>query len=73
MQVSGSERGDVTILPTVIINDRQYRGKLERSAVLKTICAGFKLGQEPELCADLGFINNKCAKDAVWRCRLTSG
>jgi hypothetical protein len=44
-QVSDGKRGDVTLLPTVVINERQYRGKLERSAVLGTICAGFKIGQ----------------------------
>ena len=39
-QVSNGQRGDVTLLPTVVINERQYRGKLERSAVLATLCAG---------------------------------
>jgi hypothetical protein len=63
-QVDDGERGDVTILPTVVINERQYRGKLERSAVLRTICSGFKEGQAPDECDDEGFLNNKCAKDA---------
>ena len=63
-QVSNGRRGDVTLLPTVVINEIQYRGKLERSAVLATLCAGFKIGQAPEMCDDQGFINNKCAKDA---------
>ena len=61
-QVSDGNRGDVTLLPTVVINQRQYRGKLERSSILSTICAGFKIGQAPEICTDQGFINNKCAK-----------
>lgn len=34
-QVGGGSRGDVTILPTLVINNVQYRGKLERTAVLK--------------------------------------
>ncbi|XP_039037805.1 vacuolar-sorting receptor 1-like [Hibiscus syriacus] len=33
--------GDITILPTLLINNRQYRGKLEKGSVLKEICAGF--------------------------------
>ena len=63
-QVSDGSRGDVTLLPTIVINERQYRGKIERSAVLNTICAGFKKGQEPEMCNDQGFINNKCTEGA---------
>jgi hypothetical protein len=43
-------RGDVTINPTVIINQRHYRGKLDTGAVLKAICAGFDKGLEPDLC-----------------------
>ncbi|KAE8728121.1 Vacuolar-sorting receptor 1 [Hibiscus syriacus] len=31
-------REDVTMLPTLLINDRQYRGKLDKGAVLKAIC-----------------------------------
>ena len=40
-QVGKGTRGDVTILPTLIVNNRQYRGKLEKGAVLKAICSGF--------------------------------
>ncbi|KAL5988193.1 Vacuolar-sorting receptor 1 [Asimina triloba] len=46
-QVGKGDRGDVTILPTLIVNDRQYRGKLERGAVLKAICSGFEETTEP--------------------------
>ncbi|KAE8698029.1 Vacuolar-sorting receptor 1 [Hibiscus syriacus] len=32
-------REDVTMLPSLLINDRHYRGKLDKGAVLKAICA----------------------------------
>jgi hypothetical protein len=35
LQLGQGERGDVTINPTVIINDRHYRGKLEATPLLK--------------------------------------
>ncbi|KAG6492746.1 hypothetical protein ZIOFF_047711 [Zingiber officinale] len=64
--------GDVSILPTLVINNVQYRafynisansktilfcpqkGKLERSVVLKAICAGFKESTEPPVCLNGG-------------------
>uniref|UniRef100_A0A453QXZ5 Vacuolar sorting receptor thioredoxin-like domain-containing protein n=1 Tax=Aegilops tauschii subsp. strangulata TaxID=200361 RepID=A0A453QXZ5_AEGTS len=49
-QIGRGSRGDVTILPTLVINDVQYRGKLERTAVLRAVCAGFKEGTEPQVC-----------------------
>ncbi|KAK9062368.1 hypothetical protein SSX86_019554 [Deinandra increscens subsp. villosa] len=36
-QVGRRTRGHVTILPTLVVNDVQYRGKLERTAVLRAI------------------------------------
>lgn len=32
-----------------------YEGKLERSAVLKAICAGFKETTDPPVCLNRGF------------------
>lgn len=43
----------MTILPTLVVNDRQYRGKLEKVAVLKAICAGFQETTEPGVCFEL--------------------
>ncbi|KAK8511048.1 hypothetical protein V6N11_046373 [Hibiscus sabdariffa] len=43
-------RRDVTMLPTLLINDRQYRGKLDKGAVLKAICAGFRDTIEQAIC-----------------------
>ncbi|KAG6510231.1 hypothetical protein ZIOFF_028240 [Zingiber officinale] len=53
-QVGTGSRGDVTILPTLIVNNRQYRGKLEKKAVLKAICAGFEETTEPAACLNDG-------------------
>ncbi|KAL0753915.1 hypothetical protein Bca101_091583 [Brassica carinata] len=36
LRLGQGDRGDVTILPTLIINNAQYRGKLERNAILNT-------------------------------------
>ncbi|PPR84489.1 hypothetical protein GOBAR_AA36220 [Gossypium barbadense] len=49
-QVGKGSRGDVTILPTLVVNNRQYRGKLAKGAVLKAICAGFEETTEPAVC-----------------------
>lgn len=53
-QIGKGVRGDVTILPTLIINNRQYRGKLDKKAVLKAICSGFEETTEPALCLSDG-------------------
>ncbi|XP_072969705.1 vacuolar-sorting receptor 6-like [Typha angustifolia] len=60
VQVGHGSRGDVTILPTLIINDVQYRGILERTAVLKAICAGFKESTEPHVCLNPDLETNQC-------------
>nr|GLL29919.1 vacuolar-sorting receptor 6 isoform X2 [Ipomoea trifida] len=60
LQVGRGSRGDVTILPTMVINDVQYRGKLERTAVLKAICAGFKETSEPAICLSGDLETNEC-------------
>ncbi|KAG6528626.1 hypothetical protein ZIOFF_010805 [Zingiber officinale] len=60
LQVGHGSRGDVTILPTLMINNVQYRGKLERTAVLKAICAGFKESTEPVVCLNPDIETNEC-------------
>ncbi|KAJ1703350.1 hypothetical protein LUZ63_003129 [Rhynchospora breviuscula] len=59
-QVGHDSRSDVTILPTLVINNIQYRGKLERTAVLKAICAGFKESTEPHVCLSPDMETNEC-------------
>ncbi|KAL8141052.1 hypothetical protein V2J09_007073 [Rumex salicifolius] len=59
-QVGKGSRGDVTILPTLVINDRQYRGKLDKGAVVKAICSGFEETAEPSLCLTADVETNEC-------------
>nr|GMC83594.1 vacuolar-sorting receptor 3 [Ipomoea batatas] len=59
-QVGKGSRGDVTILPTLVVNNRQYRGKLEKGAVLKAICAGFEETTEPAVCLSDDLETNEC-------------
>ncbi|KAJ6814676.1 vacuolar-sorting receptor 3-like [Iris pallida] len=62
-QIGKGSRGDVTILPTLIVNNRQYRGKLEKKAVLKAICAGFEETTEPAACLNDDVETNECLTD----------
>ncbi|XP_052210617.1 vacuolar-sorting receptor 3-like isoform X2 [Diospyros lotus] len=59
-QIGKGSRGDVTILPTLVVNNRQYRGKLEKGAVLKAICAGFEETTEPAVCLSDDVETNEC-------------
>ncbi|XP_062215673.1 vacuolar-sorting receptor 1-like [Phragmites australis] len=59
-QIGHSKRGDVTILPTLVINNRQYRGKLDKVAVLKAICSGFEETTEPAICLSEDVQTNEC-------------
>ncbi|CAL9053649.1 unnamed protein product [Musa banksii] len=62
-QIGKDSRGDVTILPTLLINNRQYRGNLDRTAVLKAICAGFKETTEPAVCLSDDIQTNECLEN----------
>ncbi|KAI6673330.1 hypothetical protein NL676_001236 [Syzygium grande] len=62
-QVGEGSRGDVSILPTLIINNRQYRGKLDRGAVLKAVCAGFQETTEPAICLSSDIETNECLEN----------
>lgn len=68
-QIGKDLRGDVTILPTLVINNRQYRGKLDRGAVLKAICSGFKETTEPAVCLTEDIETNECLENngGCWR------
>ncbi|CAI9090694.1 OLC1v1025519C4 [Oldenlandia corymbosa var. corymbosa] len=63
LQIGHGSRGDVTILPTLVINDVQYRGKLERTAVLKAVCAGFKETTDPPICLNGDIETNECLEN----------
>ncbi|KAK9124750.1 hypothetical protein Sjap_014352 [Stephania japonica] len=62
-QIGKGSRGDVTILPTLVINNRQYRGKLDKGAVLRAICAGFRETTEPAVCLAEGIETNECLEN----------
>lgn len=62
-QIGHGARGDVTILPTLVVNNRQYRGKLVKNAVLKAICAGFEETTEPSLCLSPDIETNQCLEN----------
>ncbi|CAN1141434.1 Vacuolar-sorting receptor 3 [Linum perenne] len=62
-QVGKGSRGDVTILPTLVVNNRQYRGKLEKGAVLKAICSGFEETTEPAVCLTGDVESNECLEN----------
>ncbi|CAN0927154.1 Vacuolar-sorting receptor 3 [Linum grandiflorum] len=62
-QVGKGSRGDVTILPTLVVNNRQYRGKLAKSAVLKAICSGFEETTEPAVCLTSDIESNECLEN----------
>ncbi|CAB4284954.1 unnamed protein product [Prunus armeniaca] len=62
-QIGKGSRGDVTILPTLVINSRQYRGKLDKGAVLKAICAGFQETTEPAVCLSEDIETNECLEN----------
>ncbi|CAL9127806.1 unnamed protein product [Musa textilis] len=63
VQIGKNSRGDVTILPTLVINNRQYRGKLDKAAVLKAICAGFQETTEPAVCLSEEIETNECREN----------
>lgn len=62
-QIGKGARGDVTILPTLVINNGQYRGKLDRIAVLKAICSGFQETTEPAICLSQEMETNECLEN----------
>uniref|UniRef100_A0A0D9W9B4 EGF-like calcium-binding domain-containing protein n=1 Tax=Leersia perrieri TaxID=77586 RepID=A0A0D9W9B4_9ORYZ len=72
--VGHGTRGDVTILPTLVINNVQYRGKLESTAVLKAICAGFKESTEPSVCLTPDMETDECLNNngGCWRDERTN-
>ncbi|KAG6640325.1 vacuolar-sorting receptor 1-like [Carya illinoinensis] len=73
-QIGKGSRGDVTILPTLVINNRQYRGKLDKVAVLKAICAGFEETTEPAICLSEDIETNECLSNngGCWQDKATN-
>ncbi|RID67013.1 hypothetical protein BRARA_D02119 [Brassica rapa] len=73
-QLGQEKRGVVTIFPTLIINNSQYRGKLERTSVLKAICSGYKEGTEPLICLSTDIETNEClvANGGCWQDKISN-
>ncbi|CAN7104260.1 unnamed protein product, partial [Brassica rapa subsp. narinosa] len=68
-KVGKGSRGDVTILPTIVINNKQPRGErskdvlLERSVVLMDLCSGFSETTEPHICLNKDIETNECLQN----------
>ena len=41
--------GKILLLPTVIVNKHQYRGRLDVPSILRALCAGFSESTEPQV------------------------
>ncbi|PNW86726.1 hypothetical protein CHLRE_02g095111v5 [Chlamydomonas reinhardtii] len=63
----------VSILPTVRINGRQYRGSLDVGGVMRAICSGFPAGQEPAVCNQGWVSEDECAPGGVGYLACMSG
>lgn len=64
----GTGRGRVVLLPTVVINNDQYRGRLDAPSVLRALCSGFSETTEPSICTTGALEVNECenSKDDCW-------
>ncbi|KAI3911388.1 hypothetical protein MKW98_010275 [Papaver atlanticum] len=51
-QLNKGSRGNVTIIPTLVINNKIYKGKLEKGGVLKAICEVLPVNKKPDICSD---------------------
>ncbi|KAI3994169.1 hypothetical protein MKX01_012426 [Papaver californicum] len=49
-QLSKGSRGNVTIIPTLVINNKKYKGKLEKGGALKAICEVLPVNKKPAIC-----------------------
>ena len=57
-----SGRGAIVMLPTVVVNLDQYRGRLTSRDVLRAICAGFLESTEPRVCLSSALQSNECLR-----------
>ena len=55
-----SGRGAIVLMPTVVINLDQYRGRLTGADALRAICAGYRETTEPAVCLARGMETNEC-------------
>lgn len=52
-QVSDDRRGDISIMPTIIANGVQFRGKFDETAIMRFLCNAFSSCLLPDVCDDL--------------------
>ncbi|KAK9799792.1 hypothetical protein WJX73_009230 [Symbiochloris irregularis] len=60
----------VLLLPTVIINTNQYRGRLDVVSITRALCAGFDETTEPDVCLSGTLQEDDCASGedhGCWR------
>eukprot|EP00199_Chlamydomonas_sp_CCMP681_P001122 CAMPEP_0119103792 /NCGR_PEP_ID=MMETSP1180-20130426/2167_1 /TAXON_ID=3052 ORGANISM="Chlamydomonas cf sp, Strain CCMP681" /NCGR_SAMPLE_ID=MMETSP1180 /ASSEMBLY_ACC=CAM_ASM_000741 /LENGTH=797 /DNA_ID=CAMNT_0007088383 /DNA_START=241 /DNA_END=2634 /DNA_ORIENTATION=+ len=50
LQAGTNGQDSVSILPTIRINGKQYRGSLEVGGVMRALCSGYPTDQEPSVC-----------------------
>lgn len=65
LQSGKGNQSSVHIIPTIRINGNQYRGILEASSVLRAICSGFPLGQEPHVCVREWVSEDECKRGEI--------
>mmetsp|Transcript_11383 Transcript_11383/g.20587 ORF Transcript_11383/g.20587 Transcript_11383/m.20587 type:complete len:737 (-) Transcript_11383:220-2430(-) len=64
-QVGNDDVSEVSILPTVRINGRQYRGALKWDKVLRGLCSAFPKDNEPDVCNRPNVAPNECEDGGV--------
>lgn len=58
----GSSRPNIRLLPTILINEERYSGKVARGEVLSALCAGFEEHSIPSMCSDAALMHAKCVR-----------
>ena len=66
-----SGRGAIVMLPTVVVNLDQYRGRLTSKDVLRAIYAGFLESTEPRVCLSSALESNECLRPDHGGCWFT--
>ena len=70
IDAENSGRGLVRYLPTIVINNAQFRGSISYKGVLSALCSGFEEGSEPAVCLSSAYQNAddcKSGDDTCWR------
>ena len=60
--------GKILLLPTVIVNKHQYRGRLDVPSILRALCAGFSETTEPEVGCPISLSLTLHGALMIWQC-----